>query len=104
MDDYKVNELKLISDKGKMEKGINEKATMLITLNKNKLSFSFESVFALPKGQAKQTVYNVIPSQEQMQKHVIVESEKLDKKITFFWTENDKDNLKIKGDLQILEI
>lgn len=104
LDDYKVNELKLSSDKGKLEKGINEKATMLITLNKNKLSFSFESVFALPKEQAKQTVYTVIPSQEQMQKHVVVEKEKLEKKITFSWMEKDKDNLKIKGDLQILKI
>ena len=97
----KLNELELHSDEGKIEEGINKKATMLITLEEGKLSFSFEGAFALPELQATTTVYSTIPSQEEMQKHIVMDKENLEKSIHFEWEEKDKDNLKIEGSLSV---
>jgi hypothetical protein len=104
LDKFKINKLELHSNKGKIKDGVNKEATMLITLEDKKLHLSFESVFALPKLQAAQTVYNVIPSQEKMQKNVVFDIDKLDKKTTFSWIEKDKDGLKIKGSAEIKKL
>ena len=101
LDKSKVKELELSSDKGKIKDGINKKATMLITLDGNKLRLSFESVFALPELQTKQTLYYAIPSQEEMQKNVVIDVKKLKEKASFKWQEKDKDNLKIEGTVKI---
>lgn len=104
LDKFKINEIELSSDQGKIEKGINEKATMFITLEDKKLRLSFESVFALPEQQASKTVYNAIPSQEKMQQNVVFDTDNLSKKINFSWTEKEKDNLKIEGSANINEL
>ena len=100
----KINELKLSSNEGSVEEGINKKATMIITLENDELHFSFESAFALPKLQAKKMIYSAIPSQEKMQKNVVMNKEKLNEKIVFNWTEKDKDNLSIAGTLIAKEV
>lgn len=99
-----TNKLELHSNEGEIEEGINKKATMLITLEDGKLSFSFESVFALPELQATKTIYSAMPSQEEMQKHIVMDKEHLEEVAHFQWTEKDKDNLNITGTLSIEEI
>ncbi|MBN2087273.1 hypothetical protein JW758_02915 [Candidatus Peregrinibacteria bacterium] len=102
--DSTINSLELHSNEGKIKEGINKKATMLISLEGEKISFSFESAFALPKLQAVKTIYSAIPSQEEMQKNIVINKKNLDKKIHFNWTEKNKDNLKIEGTLIIKKI
>lgn len=98
---FKIKELEFHSDKGKLKEGINKKGVMLIKLDNKKLHLSFESVFAFPELQTKQTLYYAIPSQEKMEKNVVLDIKNPNKKISFSWTEKDKDNLKIKGSLKI---
>ncbi|MEA3272807.1 MAG: hypothetical protein U9P90_04040 [Patescibacteria group bacterium] len=104
LDEFKINEIELNSDQGKIEKGINDKATMLIILEDKKLCLSFESVFALPDLQASKTIYNAIPSQEKMQQNVVFDSDNLNSEIKFKWSEKDKDNLKIEGSASIKKL
>ncbi|MEA3355527.1 MAG: hypothetical protein U9Q63_03530 [Patescibacteria group bacterium] len=104
LDKFKINEIQLNSNQGKIKNGINKKATMLITLEDKKLRLSFESVFALPGLQASKTIYNAIPSQEKMQQNVVFDPDNLSKKINFSWTEKDKDNLKIEGFARIKKL
>lgn len=104
LNNFKINEIELHTDNWEISEGINKKANMLITLEDNKLHLSFESAFALPELQTKETLYYAIPSQEEMQKNVVLNLEDLNKWVDFEWQEKDKDNLKIKGHLEIKEI
>lgn len=104
LDKILVHELELHGEKGKINYGINKDANMLITLDEEKLHFSFESVFALADVQSQQTLFYAIPSQEQMQKHVVLRTDALRDKISFKWSEADKDNLKIDGSLSIVDL
>lgn len=104
LDKYEINKLVLFGKTGRIKKGINPKATMLITLDNKKLHLSFESVFALPQKQSKQEIYNVIPSQEKMQQHVVIPIDRLSIPKSFKWKETDKDNLRILGKVRIEKI
>ena len=77
---------------------------MLITLIKDKINLSFESVFALPKLQASQTLYYAIPSQEKMQENIALDINKLSEKKKFAWTEKEKDNVKIEGTVLVKKL
>ncbi|PLX27859.1 hypothetical protein C0583_01320 [Candidatus Parcubacteria bacterium] len=104
LDNFKINKAKLKSSKGDVEKVINKKGSILASLDAEKIRFSFESVFALPELQAKETVYMAIPDIQKMQENVVIDKNNLEKKHKFSWQEKDKDNLKISGDIQIKKI
>jgi len=55
-------------------------------------------VFAYPESPG---CYAAIPSMEAMQQNLVVPSEDLYEVVTFHWKEPDKDNLEVKGTLQI---
>lgn len=101
---FKIKEIELHSEQGKIKEGINPQGTILITLENKKINLAFESVFALPKLQTEQTLYYALPSQEKMQKNIVLETNNLDQKTSFQWTEKDKDNLKITGSVKISKL
>jgi len=94
----KTKTLKVSNKKGSVETELNKKATLLATIQDKKILFNFEGVFSYPE---QPDLFITIPSMEKMQKNIVVKLDELEKKVEFNWTEKDKDNLKINGDLQI---
>ncbi len=104
VDKISTKKLELYSEDGKEDAELNKKGTMLITLDNEKLSFSFESVLAFPELQAQKTIYCAIPSQEKMQENLLMNADDLGQEIDFEWQEKDKDNLKVKGKLKVVSV
>ena len=101
IDQIDTKKLLLYSEDGRENAKLNKDGTMLISLDKEVLSFSFESVLSFPELAANKTLYFSIPSMEKMQKNIKVPLNKLDKKVSYKWNEKDKDNLKIEGTLKL---
>lgn len=101
VDKINTKELELHSEEGSENTELNKEGTMLISLEGEKLTFSFESILSFPKLTSQKTVYFTIPSMQKMQENITLPLNKLDQKTTFSWQEKDKDNLKIKGTLQL---
>lgn len=97
----KTNKLEVSDKKGKVKTELNKKATLLATIKDKKILFNFEGVFSYPSNP---NLFIAIPSMEKMQKNIVVDLDKINKKIEFSWTEKDKDNLKISGTLSISKI
>ena len=93
--------LEISNPDGKIKTELNNKGSLLATLKKNKLLLNFESVLSFPKHT---DAYVSIPSMEEMQKNIVIDTKKLEKKKNFKWIEKDKDNLKVEGSVNIKKI
>jgi hypothetical protein len=87
-------QIELSNTEGKIKADVNKEGQLLATLDEGKLKFNFESAVSFPDHT--DALY-AVPSMEMMEKHVVVDIDKLDKKVSFSWTEKDKDNLEVKG-------
>ena len=96
-----TKKLEVSNKDGKVEAKLNKKASLLATIKEDKILINFESLFSYPK---QTDLYIAIPSMEAMQKNIVVNKNDLYKKIEFSWTEKNKDNLKVSGDLKIKKV
>lgn len=96
--DIDTKTLEISNKDGKVETELNKKGSLLATLKDKTLLINFESVLSFPKNT---DVFVAIPSMEKMQKNIVLDTKNITKKIEFSWTEKDKDNLKVEGDLKI---
>ncbi len=96
-----TNKLEISDKNGKSKAKLNKDAILLATIKDNKIQINFEGVFSYPD---QPDLFIAIPSMEKMQKNIVVDLSKLSKKVEFSWTEKDKDNLKISGDLTISKL
>lgn len=104
LDSFEQKQLDLYSSDGKIDTGINENGNMLITLEDEKLHFSFNSVVALPEIQTQKELYYAIPSQQIMEENIVLPLENRNETIRFSWEEKDKDGLKVSGQLRLEEL
>lgn len=93
-----IDKLELHSEGGNVDAELNQDGTLLATISDGKMSINCESVFAFP---SETDAYYAVPSGEQMQKHIVVDLEKIEKPVKFEWTEKEKDGLKVKGEISI---
>jgi hypothetical protein len=96
-----TKELKVSNEKGEVKTKLNDKGTILITIDGNKGLVNFESVLSFPDNT---DLYIAIPSMEKMQKNIVLDMKDLDKKVEFKWVEKDKDDLRVEGNIQIKKI
>jgi hypothetical protein len=99
--EIKTKKLEISDKRGKTKAELNKKATILATIKDKKIMFNFEGVFSYPDNP---DVFIAIPSMEKMQKNIVVDLDKIDKKVEFSWIEKDKDNLLVKGSLKLTKI
>ena len=104
LDSFEQKQLELHSSDGKIDTGINENGNMLITLEDEKLHFSFNSVVALPEIQTQKELYYAIPSQQIMEENIVLPLENRNETLSFSWEEKDKDGLKVSGQLRLEEL
>jgi hypothetical protein len=97
----KTKKLEISDKKGKASAELNKKASILATIKNQEIMFNFEGVFSYPENTE---VFIAIPSMEKMQKNIVVDLDKIDKKVEFNWTEKDKDNLSVRGTLKLSKI
>ncbi len=93
-----VRELTLYDNAGKLEAELNSKGTLLATISDEKMAFNCEGVFSYPQAPG---CFAAIPSMQAMQEHLSVPISALYEEVSFHWKEADKDNLAVKGTLQI---
>ena len=93
-----LRDLTLSDESGKVTADLNHKGSLLWTFSGEHIAFNCEGVFAYPESPG---CYAAIPSMEAMQQNLVVPSEDLYEVVTFHWKEPDKDNLEVKGTLQI---
>jgi hypothetical protein len=96
-----TKDLEVSNEKGKVDASLNDKGTILLTIKDKDILVNFESVLSFPNHT---DLYVAIPSMEEMQKHIVLDMQGLDKKVEFKWQEKDKDGLSVEGDIQIKEI
>lgn len=96
-----TKELIVSNPDGKVDTDLNRKGTILATINKDHIEFNFESTLSYPDNT---DLYISIPSMQEMQKNIQVPTDDIDKKSEFKWTEKDKDNLKVEGDIKIKKL
>lgn len=94
----------LHSEDGPEDAVPGEGSSMLVTIDGDRLRCSFEQAFSYPALQASRMVFCATPSGELMQEHVVVETGRLDEPVSFGWTEDDKDGLRIEGTVRVVEI
>ena len=94
-----TNELIVYDENGKVDIGLNEKGTLLATLNENCLQLNFEGVFSYPQ---KPGLFIIIPSGQKMQEHIQFDMHNLDAPISFEWT--DQDGLEVNGSARIISL
>ena len=99
----KINKEEVVvsNSDGKASAKLNKKATLLATIKDEKILFNFEGVLSYPDQPG---LLISIPSMEKMQRHIAVDLDKIGQEIKYSCTENDKDNLKVSGSLQIKKI
>ena len=93
-----LRELTLFGDSGKLAAQLNDKGSLLGTISDENISFNCEGVFSYPNLPG---CFAAIPSMEAMQENLVVPVSDLYEIVSFEWIEPDKDNLKVKGTLQI---
>ena len=93
-----LRELTLFGASGKLQAKLNDKGSLLGTISDKNIAFNCEGVFSYPNLPG---CFTAIPSMEMMQENLVIPTSDLYKTITFQWVEPDKDNLKVKGTLQI---
>ena len=91
-----TNELIVYDENGKVDIGLNEKGTLLATLNENRLQLNFEGVFSYPQNPG---LFIIVPSGQKMQEHIQFDMHNLDTPISYQWT--DQDGLKVSGSAKI---
>jgi hypothetical protein len=99
--DIKVNKLIVSNGDGKIDAELNKDGAVLATIMDKDIALNCESVFSFP-GNTDALV--AIPSMEKMQKNMRCSLKNIGKKVEFSWTEEGKDNLKVKGSFQIKEL
>jgi len=93
-----LRDLTLYDDSGRLETSLNAKGTLLAIISDEGIAFNCEGVFSYPETPG---CHAAIPSMEAMQKNIVVPLSALHEEAAFHWKEADKDNLIVKGTLQI---
>lgn len=95
-----VNELEVSNPEGKVDAELNKDGTLLATVKDGKLLINCEAVLSFPNNT---DVFVAIPSMEKMQENIAIDLKDKGKKVSFSWTEKDKDNLEISGSVLLRE-
>jgi hypothetical protein len=93
-----LRDLTLFDESGKVNAELNRKGSLLGTVNGEEISFNCEGVFSYPNHPG---CHAAIPSMQAMQENLVIPTGNLYETVTFHWKEPDKDNLEVKGTLQI---
>ena len=98
--DIVVNEISVSNSQGKVDAELNKEGTLLATVKDGKILINCESVLSFPNNN---DVFVAIPSMGKMQENIVIDLKDKDKKVSFSWVEEDKDNLEVSGSIQIIE-
>ena len=90
------NELVVHAESGRVDASLNEKATLLATLEDGQLRMNFEGVFTYPENPG---LFIIVPSGEQMQENICFGMDALNAPLNFEWV--DQDGLKVSGSARI---